>query len=102
MEESHGNGSVRYTVKELLDAIDKKLDKALAKLEHKVDTTDHLELVRRVGALEDEAKISRVLATTRETNREKGMTKWQTWAIVFSSFASGAALVLTAFPHKYL
>lgn len=100
--EDQSNGSVRFTVKELLDAIDKKLDKALAKLEHKVDTTEHLELVRRVGALEDEAKISRVLATTRETNRERGMTRWQTIAVIFSSLASGAALVLAALPNKYL
>lgn len=43
---------VRYSVKELFARVDEKLDKALEKLDGKVERAEYNELEHRVGSLE--------------------------------------------------
>jgi hypothetical protein len=52
MSEAEPSGTVRFTVKELLQAIDLKLDTLNNKLDAKAEAQDLMELERRVDTLE--------------------------------------------------
>lgn len=53
MAESVGEGSVNFTVKELLLVVDGKIDKLNDKLDHKADASEVIELRGRVALLEE-------------------------------------------------
>lgn len=86
------NGTVRYTIKELLDAINKKLDGFFTELTHKADAQAVVDLTARVQVLEEAARFE----AKEETNREKGLTRFQSFVVILSSLSSTAALALSA------
>lgn len=66
MSSIEDNGSVRYTVKELLGRMDSKLDAVLEQVRAKVDAQDFREAVERIAILETEAASGRQLATYKK------------------------------------
>lgn len=92
---AEGNGTVRYTVKELLDAINKKLDGFFSELSHKADAAVVGDLQLRVAVLEEAARFE----AKEEIERDKGLTRFQSVVVAVSSSASTAALALSAWHY---
>lgn len=99
MAESEGNGTIKYNVKDLLTDINKKLDRVIDSLGQKADRSDVHELKGRVAAVEKQLEISRLLASSREETKEKGLSRFQTYVVIISSLASTAAIAATAFAY---
>jgi len=95
MSTPEDGGTVRYNVKDLLGAIDKKLDKVIESLGQKAERTDVYELRGRVDALEKQAEVSRLLANSREEHKDKSLTRGQAIVTSFAAIASTAALFLS-------
>lgn len=93
--EAEGNGTVRYTIKELLDAINKKLDGFFTELTHKADAQAVIDLTARVAVLEEAARFE----AKEETARDKGLTRFQSFVVILSSLASTSALALSAWHY---
>ena len=69
------NGTIRYSVKELLAKVDVKLDQISGKLDAKADAHDVLALDGRVAALEKEASEVRVVATALQAEKKNRFTR---------------------------
>jgi hypothetical protein len=69
------NGSIRFTVKELLAKVDVKLDAISGKLDAKADAHDVHALEARVGLLEKEADEVRVVAEALRDEKKDRFTR---------------------------
>jgi hypothetical protein len=69
------NGSIRFTVKELLAKVDVKLDAISGKLDAKADAHDVQALEDRIGALEKEASEVRVVAEALQSEKKHRFTR---------------------------
>lgn len=69
------NGTIRFTVKELLAKVDVKLDAISGKLDAKADAHDLHALDARVVALEKEASEVRVVANALQTEKKNRFTR---------------------------
>jgi hypothetical protein len=76
MSEAAGeNGTIRFTVKELLAKVDVKLDAISGKLDAKADAHDVHALDARVGALEKEAAEVRIVAEALSSDKKNRFSK---------------------------
>lgn len=99
MSTPEDGGTVRYNVKDLLGAIDKKLDKVIESLNQKAERADVHELKGRVFALEKQAEVARLLASDREkseASRDRSLTRKQQLVTSFAALASTLALFVSA------
>lgn len=102
-----GGGTVRYNVKDLLAALDRKLDKVLEALGDKANKSEVDALAARVLSLETEAKVARTLANDREASsaqreqvKDKSLTRKQQLVTTFSALvATGSILISTHWFH---
>jgi len=98
MSTPEDGGTVRYNVKDLLKAIDIKLDKVVEGLNTKADRADVHELKGRVFALEKQAEVARLLATDREKasdDSDKRLTRKQQIVTTFAGVTSSAAILIS-------
>lgn len=98
MSTPEDGGTVRYNVKDLLAAIDKKLDKVIEALNQKADRADVHELKGRVYALEKQAEVARLLANDREKAADDGdkrLTRKQQLVTTFAGITSSAAILIS-------
>lgn len=93
-----GGGTVRYNVKDLLGAIDRKLDRVIETLGDKANRADVHELKGRVSALEKQAEVARMLALDRAQtaeNRDRNVTRKQQFVNTFAALASTVAILVS-------
>ena len=98
MAEDESNGTIRYTVRELLSKIDTRLDEIIRELHRKADADVVRQNMVRIVALEKSADELAIVARY-QTGKNADMVNNRRWIVglVMSTIALVAKDVLSAF-----